>query len=259
MSKGKLTAQKLMHECGISDPTEISLDLIVFGRGATLVEKQLENSEGRIVFGEKRAIITINSDIAYEGKKRFVIAHELGHFEMHRHHINIHHDTDATLEYFKKGNQETEANEFASELLMPENLFIAECKGRKFSPDLIRHLASRFKTSITSIAYKYFELGDHPICLCYSHDNVVKYWKRPENYEHFIKNLINLPPPDDSVASEFYQDKKIYRKEYSKQQIWKSTWFELKSWENDNDFKFYEYCIITPTYNTVLSIIWEEI
>jgi hypothetical protein len=68
-----------------------------------------------------------------------------------------------------------------------------------------------------------------------------------------------LSPPDDSVAVEYFDKQKIYPKEHSKQQIWKSTWFELKTWENDNDYKFFEYCIITPAYNTVLSIVWEEI
>ena len=73
VSKGKLAAQKLMMECGIDNPTEFPLDLIVYGRGATLIEKPLDNSEGRIVFGNKKAIITINSNIAYPGKKRFII------------------------------------------------------------------------------------------------------------------------------------------------------------------------------------------
>lgn len=259
MSKGKLAAQRLMNDCGIHDPTEIPLDLIVFGRGATLIEKPLVNSEGRIVFGEDSAIITVNSEILYPGKKRFVIAHELGHFEMHRNVIVVHNDTDATLEFFKNGHQETEANEFASELLMPEHLFKKECNGKKFSPDLLRQLSDRFKTSITSVAYKYFELGSHPICLFYSHNNKVLYWKRPDNYPHFINDRTKLTPPEDSVATEFFEKRKIYSKEQSKQPIWKSTWFELKNWENDNNFKFYEYCIITPTYNTVLSIVWEEI
>lgn len=259
MSKGKRAAQKLMFECGIEDSTEFPLDLIVYGRGATLIEKPLNNSEGRIVFGKSMALITVNSNIIYPGKKRFVIAHELGHFEMHRHLVPIHHDTDATLEYFKNGHQETEANEFASELLMPELLFKKECCGKKFSPDLLRYLADRFQTSITSVAYKYFELGDHPICLFYSHNNQVKYWKRPDGYPHFINDRTRLTPPEDSVAAEFFDKQKIYSKEQSKQQIWKSTWFELKHWENDTNFKFYEYCIVTPTYNTVLSIVWEEL
>jgi Zn-dependent peptidase ImmA (M78 family) len=259
MSKGKAVAQQLMQECGIDDPTELPLDLVVSGRGATLIEKSLENSEGRIVFGKDRAIITVNSNITYEGKKRFVIAHELGHYEMHRDHIQMHHDTDATLEYFKNGNQETEANEFASELLMPEELFKKECEGKKFSPNLLRELSIRFKTSLTSVAYKYFELGSQPICLFYSHNNQVKYWKRPDEYPYFIIDRTKLSPPDDSVATEFFDKEKIYKKKDSKQPIWKSTWFELKHWENDQDFKFYEYCIITPAYNTVLSIVWEEI
>lgn len=258
MSKGKFAARKLMHECGIDDPTELPLELIICGRGATLITKPLSNSEGRIVFGKKKTIITIDSNIEYEGKKRFVMAHELGHFEMHRDLIPVHHDNDATLEYFKNGSQETEANEFASELLMPEDLFKKECAGKKFSPALLRSLANRFQTSITSTAYKYFEYGNHPICLFYSYDNKVIYWKRPEGYPHFINDRTKLPPPDDSVAAEFFNDHKIYPKEQSKQQIWKSTWFELKDWEDDNDFKFYEYCIVTPLYNTVLSIVWEE-
>jgi len=258
MSKGKYAARKLMEECGIDDPTEIPLDVLIYGRGASLIEKPLKNSEGRIVFGDTKAIITVNSDIAYAGKKRFVMAHELGHFEMHRHLVPVHNDTDASLEFFQKGYQEAEANEFASELLMPEYLFKRECKGKKFHPDLLRALAERFETSLTSVAYKYFEYGDHPICLFYTHDNRVKYWKRPDNYRHFINDRTKLPPPEGSVAAEFFDNQKIYPKEHSKQQIWKSTWFELKHWEDDNDFRFYEYCIITPKYNTVLSIIWEE-
>lgn len=258
MSKGKYAAQTLMTECGITDPTELPLDLIVFGRGATLVEKPLQNSEGRIVFGDIKTIITINSEIEYEGKRRFVIAHELGHYEMHRDVVAIHHDTDATLEFFKYGHHEAEANEFASELLMPEHLFKNECAGHKFSPDLLRFLANEFQTSITSTAYKYFEVGDHPICLFYSHNNILKYWKRPEGYPHFINDRTKLSPPQDSVAAEFFNNKTIYPKEESKQQIWKSTWFELNNRENDNEFRFYEYCIITPKYNTVLSVVWEE-
>ncbi len=259
MSKGKQAAQKMLEECGIDDPTEFSLEFLVAGRGATLIEKQLANSEGRIVFGKSRAIITVNSAIEFAGKRKFVIAHELGHHEMHRDLISVHNDNDASLEYFKNGHQETEANEFASELLMPEALFKRECNGKKFSPDLLRQLSTRFETSITSVAYKYFELGNHPICLVYSHNNQIKYQRWPDGYGHYIPDRRKLPPPDGSVAAEFFGEKKIYTKNDSKQQVWKSAWFELKRDESDSDTRFYEYCIITPRYNTVLSVIWEEL
>ena len=259
MSRGKLEAQRLLYEIGVTDPAAIEISKIAFGLGATVIEKPLTNSDGRIVFSNKKTIITINSRIEFVGKKRFTTAHEIGHYRMHRDHFQTHNDTDATLQYFKKGHQETEANEFASELLMPEGLFKQEIQGKKFDPQLLRDLADRFQTSITSVAYKYFELGDHPICLFYSYDNKVSYWKRPENYPHYIIDRTKLPPPEDSVAAEFFDKEKIYRKADSKQPIWKSTWFELNNCENDQDFKFYEYCIITSKYNTVLSIVWEEI
>ncbi len=258
MSKGQLAAMKLMKAHGLSDLSEIPIELIAAGLGATVIEKPVQNADGRIVFGKKKAIITINSNIEYLGKRRFTLAHEIGHLTMHRDQFLMHNDTDATLEYFKKGNQETEANEFASELLMPEGLFIKIAQEYEFGPELLRHLADYFKTSITSVAYRYFKYGDHPICLVYSYNNIVRYWMRPDPYDHFIKDLTKLAPPEDSVATEYFKQGKIYPKSESKQEIWKSTWFELKKWENDDDFSFYEYCIITPKYNTVLSVIWEE-
>ncbi|WP_421872961.1 ImmA/IrrE family metallo-endopeptidase [Marinoscillum sp.] len=258
MSPGQFAAKKLMSEHGFTDLSDIPLELIASGLGATVLEKPMSNSDGRIVFGKRKTIITVNSNIEYEGKKRFTLAHEIGHLRMHRQHFLLHNDTDATLEYFRKGNQETEANEFASELLMPEALFKEISDDYEFGPELLRYLADYFKTSITSVAYHYFKFGHHPICLIYSYANKVKYWMRPDPYDHYMKNTTNLSPPEDSVATEYFKTGKIYSKKESKQPIWKSTWFELNSLENDNDFNFYEYCIITQKYNTALSVVWEE-
>jgi len=258
ISKGQIAARKFMNEHGFSDLSEIPMELIAAGLGATVIEKPMPYADGRIVFGNRKTIITINSEIEYLGKKRFTLGHEIGHLCMHKEHFLLHNDTDATLEYFKSGNQETEANEFASELIMPEKHFKEISDDYEFGPELLRYLADQFKSSITSVAYRYFKYGSHPICLVYSYADKVKYWMRPNQYDHFIKDCTNLTPPSDSVAAEFFKTGKIYSKKESKQPIWKSTWFELKYRENDNDFNFYEYCIATPKYNTVLSVIWED-
>jgi len=257
ISEGALCARKLLLDVGNPDLAIISIEDLVWARGAFLRFLPLKNADGRIVFGEKGAIITINSQIEYEGRRRFTIAHELGHYEMHKTLFQYHNDNSITLDCFKEGNQETDANQFASELLMPEELFRKECKDKKFSPDLLRDLSKRFLTSITSVAFKYVEFGPHPICIFFCNQNKVIYWKKSEDFKHFIINRINLKPPDDSVAEEYFEKGTIYKGSETKQQIWKSTWFELKKWENDTDFKFYEYCIITPQFNTVLSIVWE--
>jgi len=251
-------ARAILDQYGITDIGGLDLVDLAYARNAIIEETDSLNADGRTIFGKKYSLIKINSSIQHIGKKRFTIAHELGHVELHRHVQPLFLDNDSTLEYFKRGHQETEANEFASELLMPAHLFRKQCDNKKFSPDLLRSLADKFQTSLTSTAYKYFELGNHPICLFYSYNNKVQYWKRPEGYSHFIVDYTRLPPPEGSVAAEFFNTGKIYPKEQSKQQIWKSTWFELKDWENDQDFKFYEHCIVTPKHNTVLSIVWQE-
>jgi hypothetical protein len=68
-----------------------------------------------------------------------------------------------------------------------------------------------------------------------------------------------LAPPSDSVAAEYIQGgyEFIYKLEDKAQTIKKSTWFNLNQY-NDEDTDFYEYCIPTKRYKTILSIIWED-
>lgn len=263
-TKGASNAIRILEENGFDDLLDYSLDLFAYGLGATVKYKNLLNSDGRIIFGKKNNLIEINSNIEFEQKKRFTLAHEIGHLVMHK-GMDIHNDNDATMSWFNNKEKqathskiENEANEFASELLMPSKLFIEKQKGKKFSPQLLRDLAEYFKTSLTSVAFKYLQLGNHPICLFHSFNGRVSYWKRPDEFPHYIVDRTKLSVPEDSVAYEFFESGKIYRKSQSSQPIWKSTWFELKHWEDDKDFDFYEFTIITPSYNTVLSVVWEE-
>lgn len=263
-NRGSATARNLLEQNGFNDLLEFPLDLFASGLGATVIEKSLLNSDGRIIFGTKHTIIEINENISFVHKKRFTLAHEIGHFILHK-DIDVHNDNETTTSWFnnkekqaKHGLVEYEANQFASELLIPSALFYEKQKGKNFSPQLLRDLSDYFKTSITSIAFKYFELGDHPICLFHSHNNTVTYWKWPQGYPHYIIDRTRLIPPEDSVAMEFFEKSKIYPKHQSKQHIWKSTWFDLKHWENDNDYNFFEYCIISSSNNNVLSVVWEE-
>lgn len=262
-SKGALVARKLMFECGIDDVTTIDLEYLVAYRGVLLVEEKMHNADGRIIHGNKRSIIKINSDIQYLGRKRFTIAHELGHFEMHRDYP-IHSDSksldwfDDALKKLQNGRQELEANEFASELLMPTELFKDEVRYKKFSPELLRHLADRFQTSITSAAFKCVEMNVHPLCLFFINNGVVKYWKKSTDLVCWVTDRKDMPPHEYSVAMEYIdaQYEPVYTKEESQQEISKSTWFDIR--DEDEDETFYEYCIPTKLYKTILSVVWQD-
>lgn len=75
--------------------------------------------------------IVVNSTHPPE-RQRFTVAHELGHFLLHRNDSDFNfraetaHRSDDYFEYIEphKPAQEIEANYFAATILMPENLFV---------------------------------------------------------------------------------------------------------------------------------------
>ena len=85
------------------------------------------------------------------------------------------------------------------------------------------------------------EMNLHPICLILTEKGRVKYWKKSKDLHVFVKECTRLPPPSDSVAMEYLQQdyQFIYKFEEKAQRISKSTWFDLKSYDEDTDF--YEY------------------
>lgn len=260
-----IQAQKLLAEHGFEEITDLGMDLLVSGFGAMYVEEEIPNCDGKIIFGSKIAVIKINSKIQFLERKRFVAAHEIGHLVMHRGmqlpddtftNFNIISGMERTLKF---GKQELEANEFASELLMPEMLFLEEVKGKKFSPLLIKKLAERFKTSLTATVFRYFQFDLHPICLVFIENGKVKYWKKSDELKVWLGDFNKLSPPVNSVAMEYIENNYefVYKLEEKAQTINKSTWFTLNE-KDDTDTIFYEYCIPTRRYKTILSIIWED-
>lgn len=256
-TKAEFRAKKVLEDCGLDKPTQIPIEEIILGRGAYYEERPLESKEGEIVsFGEK-SIITINSSIQYETKKRFATAHELGHYELHKNLTPIISDTEYDLvNWYQAGPQETEANEFAAEFLMPSELFYAECEEYFFDPSLITHLAELFEVSKTAAVLRFVKRGNHPVCVIYCKDNKMKWFRPSEDWKYYLEFERDKHPPTDSVAYELFTTKKVYPQNELKQDIWKSTW--LRHNTEYGDSKFYEYCLFVPSYNYCLSIIWED-
>jgi len=263
MNKGKIRAIRLREEIGIEDTSEVELEDIVTAYGGLIQYKDMGNIDGRIVYGKKISTIYINAEIQYNGRKQFALAHELGHLLMHK--GTLIHDDMSSLNWFndsekqlKKGKQEYEANQFASEYLMPSDMFYKNARTKSFGPDLIRSLSDKFGASLTSVAFKCLDVDIHPVAMFHIFDGKVKYWKRSKDFRGFLKNISKLPPPKDSVAREYIDANyiSIYRKDELAQPIDKSTWCELR--EGEENSEFYEYCIVTQSYKSILSIIWES-
>jgi Zn-dependent peptidase ImmA (M78 family) len=252
---------KVYDECGITDPFQLPLETIITSKNIIIKEEKIEGAEGRIVMTKNSGIITLNSDIDLPGKKRFILAHELGHFEMHRNLSTGFNETDQSLNhwYHKKLNPlEVEANEFAAEFLMPTELFQNECKGKIFNHKVIAHLANRFQVSKTAAILKFVKKdnGNHPIFVVCCQDNKMKWFKKSDDFYHYSLFESNLPPPPGSVSHEVFEKGIAYYGEESTQPIWKSDWFVMK--DDEPESAFFEYCLFVKSFNYMISVIWER-
>ena len=257
LTKGEIVAKRVLAECGLDDPTETPLPDIIFGRRAFYQERPLDQKDGEMVTVGSRSIITVNSNIPFETRRRFAAAHELGHYEMHRTLFPMYLDSEMDLiNWYQQGEHETEANQFAAEFLMPSKMFADECRGKEFGPATMGYLADRFRVSKTAAILRYVRCGIYPFCVVFCRENRMRWWKMSEKFGLFLKFNSNLPPPTDSVAYELFTTNHSYTGEEQKQTIWKSTWFSLKRGERDT--QFFEYCLYVPSFNYTLSVIWNE-
>lgn len=104
-----------------------------------------------ISFATRRPVIALNDEGRSACRKRFGIAHELGHFSLH---IGVLTGDRLT---------EAQANRFASALLMPRHAFASECqmalRGSRLNWSGLSALKMRWGVSKAAILYRGRQLG----------------------------------------------------------------------------------------------------
>lgn len=143
----------------------------------------LDNFEGALLRSGKGTKwgVAYSAFIREEGKINFTVAHELGHYLLHRMLESIL-CSEEDLRDFARANQvaenmEQEANEFASYLLMPMDDFRAQVNGDAVNMELITHCATRYETSLAASSLKLIEFIDRPV-ICISSRGGVVQWSR---------------------------------------------------------------------------------
>lgn len=124
------------------------------------------NLSGFIARHDDEVIIGINSHY-HENRQRFTLAHEIGHFLLHKgeeviidrqFRVNLR-DADSSK---AENPDEIEANYFAAELLIPEKFLADDLKGISLDvedDELISKLALRYKVSPQALNYRLVNLG----------------------------------------------------------------------------------------------------
>lgn len=171
-------AELILKAPGITDPAEIDLEAVAWDMGARVRYRPLNGCEARIVGTRDSAIITVNSR-SHPKRRRFSIAHELGHWHHHRGRTLMCSVDDIGRSAAGELGPERTADRFASRLLMPEYLLrpIAAAYS-KADFATVRAISDQFDTSRTATAIRLVDGNYYIACLICHGRNGRKWFTR---------------------------------------------------------------------------------
>lgn len=155
-------AKDLHQKYGSTIPIDVYA--IAEGEGVHVEEVDLEpNVSGFLVLKEDEVVIGVNKN-HHPYRKRFTIAHELGHHLIHGAMAASNVMTEeGELVFFRDQasesgeiEQERQANQFAADLLMPKDLLktLVPTKIRMTDETSIRKLAVKFDVSFAAMSFR---------------------------------------------------------------------------------------------------------
>jgi hypothetical protein len=245
----KAEANKLLKTLWVEAPAEIDLESLAYKAGRLRIEEGgLENAEGRIVAGGSGGTIRVKPGMN-SGRRRFTIAHEIGHYILHPREGLDREDSAANFTLWNDPGEETEANVFAAELLMPE--FIFKPRAAKSAPGLtlMNRLATDFSTSIMATAFQYVHYTYEQVALVVSERGRIKWSVRSKDFWPLIrKGALS----SDSAAGEIFAAKASDTKRMV--QTPACAW--LPKFENDSARDIKEDSRFLEWYDCIVTLVW---
>ena len=238
---------------GISNPKDLCLDDIALARGVLVMEGFLEKMDARLIRKGNKGLIRVREDIPEYGRKRFAIAHELGHWELHKDISQLFTCTEKDFMAKYKGSpEEIEANYFAVSLLMPEGHFMSYSKGLPMSLATVRQLSDYFMASLTATARRYTELSNDYCAIVCSEAGKVKWFQGSENFISCFWISPGTKLNRNTVAGELFSRKGHFNVKPERVDI--SAWSDKNDCNGQNEF--IEESIYIPKYNQVFSLLY---
>jgi hypothetical protein len=210
---------KLWQDYG-PDEYPVDLDLVV----AELVNRKsgedrlqlkfqpLRDADGAMMRSREnstRFTAFVNSNVRNRGRRRFTMAHEIGHFVLHCNLQDSFLCTREMLEDFKVDTLEAEANAFASQLLLPPNR-IREFEKHPWNVETLKDIAEKFEVSLQAAGLRMTALSGRKIGFVVSVSDFVEWGSAsPSLYKSgcFFKNMMEVPENSTAYGAEFTDER----------------------------------------------------
>ncbi|KQP15560.1 ImmA/IrrE family metallo-endopeptidase [Pseudorhodoferax sp. Leaf265] len=166
-------AEAIIEDLGITEVGELDVEAIAFDAGVEVVYEELSGCEATLVGVGDLAIATINPS-SYRGRARFSVAHEVGHWTLHKGRSFRCRGDQVEENFASTSELEKEADTFASHLLMPARMFNeAILPFGKPNFKQLADVASSFQTSLTATALRLVGVDTLPaIIACYNRNGL---------------------------------------------------------------------------------------
>lgn len=163
-------ADQLVSKLGLNRPP-VDVRYIAQQLGARVAEMRLDDVSGLLVSQPKTVPCIVVNQMDHEVRKRFTIAHEIGHLHLQHqlergNHVHVDRGNFISFRNDRSASgtdaKEIEANQFASVLLMPTSVLRRETTrlggGRLMDRD-VDELAHLFEVSIQAMTIRLNALG----------------------------------------------------------------------------------------------------
>lgn len=244
-------ARNILHELMVEEPSEIDLASVVgFVGDLTVEEGGLDGAEGRILWGQKGAAIRIKAGL-WPGRKRFTLAHEIGHFLLHKHNPQGRFDTGHHFAIWNEAGEEAEANVFAAELLMPDYLFQPRLKRQAPSFGNLDQLAEDFAASRLSTALQYVHYCHEQVALVFSRGGQIVWSKPARDFPWSIRRG-DLSKDSGAGALAVGNPNETGKMAPTPVYAW------LTDFERDRGHDIMEESRVVSSYDGILSLLWAK-
>lgn len=259
MGVAETAANKILNELGIFQPDDLlQLKQIVFARGAIYREQPITGAEARLLTGHGKPVITVSSSPTINPqRRRFSVAHELGHLEIHRDSALLINCAKDDIQYKPnnaKLNIEQEANQFASSFLMPERFVQKPFSQKEPSFDTISEWSTKLDTSLTATAIRFTQLVIEPVAVVFSVDGIIQYFNASPAFSELGVFLdVKKPVGTSTVAKKLFSGLSVMSQWHETRAI---DWFRENRDAFDKKDVIKEWSIRMIAYRAVLSLLW---
>lgn len=218
--------------------------------GLDIVYRRADSYEGALlrIKGVPRGCVVINSAIKEDSRKRFTLAHEIGHFLLPDQQELSSPCAKNAIENWDDQlvNPELEANRFAAELLMPRTS-LAPFMRMEPSFESVRQIAEQCETSLTASAFQLIALTSFRAAVVWSHRNRVRWYKSSGEFVRWIRKG---ELSEETYAFDWFKKRTTVN---GFQPVPASAWLFEKGL--GKDAKVWEHSVGLPNYDAVLTLL----